>query len=683
MGTLNVQLFLYSNKNDKNLRYCLSFINEGIHMQIQYKDAKNGISSLDVPPGTKAFDLAEKLNLKGPHQAVSVSINSKLSDLSTPINEGDTIQFFSFDDPEGKEVFWHTSAHVLAQAILRLYPNAKPTIGPPIENGFYYDFADLLISDADFERIEKEMQAICEENYTSERKVFQSKKEAVSQFANNRYKQELIQGVPDGEELSGYTQGDFFDFCRGPHLPRLGKIKALKILKTSGAYWRGDSKNEMLTRIYAISFPDRKLLKDYLQKLEEAKKRDHKIIGPKLDLFSLKEEAPGMPFIHPKGMIIWNRLLEYWRECHKRANYVEIKTPSLMIKELWERSGHWDNYREHMYTCCVEERDFAVKPMNCPGGMLFYKTKKHSYRELPWRVAEIGHVHRFEPSGSLSGLFRVRCFHQDDAHIFMKPEDIQDEIFNILRLVDEIYSTFGLTYEIALSTRPEKNTIGSDEAWAFTTNALKEALNTFGKPYIIQEGDGAFYGPKIDLRIHDALGRSWQCGTIQLDMSLPERFELEYTAQDGSHARPIMLHRVIYGSVERFFGSLIEFYAGKFPLWLSPSQVAIISVADRHAPYAQTVAKEFSDKGFDVHVDDTSESVSKKVRDAQLSQYNYILTVGDKEVENSTVNVRTRDNEVHGEMKVSELLELLNQERKSKSLHSALSSKKAHEATKQ
>ncbi len=649
-------------------------------MQLQYKDAKSGISSLDVPQGTTAQDLAEKFNLKGPHQAVSVSINNKPSDLSTPLNDGDTIQFFSFDDPEGKEVFWHTSAHVLAQAILRLYPNAKPTIGPPIENGFYYDFADLTISDEDFDRIEKEMQAICEENYTSERKVFESKKELVSRFENNRYKQELIQGVPDGDLLSGYTQGEFFDFCRGPHLPRLGKIKALKILKTSGAYWRGDSKNEMLTRIYAISFPDRKLLKDYLQKLEEAKKRDHKIIGPKLDLFSLKEEAPGMPFIHPKGMIIWNRLLEYWRECHKRANYVEIKTPSLMIKELWERSGHWENYREHMYTCCVEERDFAVKPMNCPGAMLFYKAKKHSYRELPWRVAEIGHVHRFEPSGSLSGLFRVRCFHQDDAHIFMKPEDIQDEIFKILKLVDEIYSTFGLTYEIALSTRPEKNTIGSDEAWALTTNALRDALNSFGKPYIIQEGDGAFYGPKIDLRVHDALGRSWQCGTIQLDMSLPERFELEYTAQDGSHARPIMLHRVVYGSVERFFGSLIEFYAGKFPLWLSPSQVAIISVADRHAPYAQEVAKAFSEKDFDVHVDDTSESVSKKIRDAQLTQYNYILTVGDKEVENKTVNVRTRDNEVHGEMKVEELIELLQGERKSKSLHSALSSKKANEA---
>ncbi len=645
-------------------------------MQLHYADAKNGLSPLDVPPGTKAYELADKLNLKGPSQAVSVSINKKLCDLDTVLNEGDNVQFISFDEPEGKEVFWHTTAHVLAQAILRLYPNAKPTIGPPIENGFYYDFADLTISDADFERIEKEMQLICEENYISQRYVFQSKEEAVSRFANNRYKQELIQGIPDGESLTGYSQGEFFDFCRGPHMPKLGKIKALKILKTSGAYWRADSNNEMLTRIYGISFPDRKLLKEYLHRLEEAKKRDHKILGPKLDLFSLKEEAPGMPFIHPKGMIIWTRLLEYWRECHKKANYVEIKTPSIMIKELWERSGHWANYREHMYTCNVEDRDFAVKPMNCPGAMLFYKAKKHSYRELPWRVAEIGHVHRFEPSGSLSGLFRVRCFHQDDAHIFMQPQDIQSEIFKILQLVDEIYSTFGLTYDIALSTRPEKNTIGTDEEWEMTTKALRQALESFGKPYIIQEGDGAFYGPKIDLRVHDALGRTWQCGTIQLDSSLPERFDLEYTAPDGTSARPIMLHRVIYGSVERFFGSLIEFYAGRFPLWLSPSQVAIITVADRHVPYAKTLEEVFANNGFEVYLDDTSESISKKVRDAQLAQYNYILTIGDKEVENNTINVRTRNNEVLGEMALQALLDVLNQERAQKSLHSPLSAKK-------
>lgn len=652
-------------------------------MQIRYQDAKKEQSAVDVPQGTRAAELAEKMNLKGPHQALSALINGEPVDLSTSLKDGDSVSFLSFDDLQGKEVFWHTTAHVLAQAILRLYPNAKPTIGPPIENGFYYDFANLTISDTDFEQIEKEMQAICEENYTSERHLFSSKAEIQSRFTNNKYKQEIIQGVPDGDTLSGYTQGEFFDFCRGPHLPRLGKIKALKLLKTSGAYWKGDSKNEMLTRIYGISFPDRKLLKDYLQKLEEAKKRDHKVIGPKLDLFSLKEEAPGMPFLHPKGLYIWSKLHELCREYYKKGDYIEIKTPSLMIRELWERSGHWENYHEHMYTCCVEERDFAVKPMNCPGAMLYYKSSNHSYRELPLRVGEIGLVHRFEPSGSLSGLFRVRCFHQDDAHIFMKMTDIQSEILNTLKLVDEIYSTFGLTYELGLSTRPEKQTIGSDEAWETTTNALKAALEQFGKPYQINEGDGAFYGPKIDLRIHDALGRLWQCGTLQLDMSLPERFDLAYTASDGSHQRPILLHRAIMGSIERFMGSLIEFYTGKFPLWISPTQVSIITVADRHADFGWKVAKELKGQGFEVHVDDTSESVSKKIREAQLSQYNYILTIGDKEVENQTVNVRTRDNEVHGEMKLAPLVELLNQERASRALSSSLSSKnKAEQAIK-
>lgn len=649
-------------------------------MQLQYADEKKGISQLDVPQGTKLFEIADKLNLKGPNQAVSVSVNGKISDFDTPLKDGDLIKFYSFDEAEGKEVFWHTSAHVLAQAILRLFPNAKPTIGPPIEQGFYYDFADLTISDADFERIDQEMQKICEENYTSVRSVFTSKEDAISRFPQNRYKQELIKGVPDGEELSAYTQGEFFDFCRGPHLPKLGKIKAIKVLKTSGAYWKGDSKNEMLTRVYAISFPDRKLLKEYLHKIEEAKKRDHKILGPKLDLFTMKEEAPGMPFLHPKGLYVWNKLQDLCREFYKKGGYIEIKTPSLMVRELWERSGHWQNYHEHMYTCCVEERDFAVKPMNCPGAMLFYKTKKHSYRELPLRVAEIGLVHRFEPSGSLSGLFRVRCFHQDDAHIFMKMTDIQDEILKILRLVEEIYSTFGLTYELGLSTRPDKQTIGSDESWNMATDALKAALDNFGKPYQIHHGDGAFYGPKIDLRVHDALGRTWQIGTLQLDMSLPERFELEYTAADGTSQRPILLHRAVLGSLERFMGSLIEFYAGKFPLWLSPSQVAIITVADRHAPYGQELFKRFQDEGFEVHLDDSSESVSKKVRDAQLAQYNYILTVGDKEVENSTVNVRTRDNEVHGEMGMGPFLDLIKKERAARSITSALSSKKESEA---
>lgn len=637
-------------------------------MLVRYCDAQNNSSQIELNDHAKASDLVEKLNLRAPHQALTVSVNGKISDLSTSLQDNDTIRFFSFDDPEGKEVFWHTSAHVLAQAVLRKFPNAKPTIGPPIENGFYYDFADLVISESDLEALEDEMQKICEENYKSERSTFASKAEAINCFKDNRYKVELIESFEEGSELSGYKQGEFFDLCRGPHLPNLGKIKAIKVMKTSGAYWRGDSKNTMLTRIYGISFPDRKLLKEYLFKLEEAKKRDHKVIGPKLDLFSFHEEAPGIPFIHPKGMIIWNRLIDYWRECHSRAGYMEIKTPTLLVKELWERSGHWQNYHQNMFVTVQEEREFAVKPMNCPGAMLFYKEKNHSYRELPLRAAEIGHVHRFEPSGSLSGLFRVRSFHQDDAHVFVKMIDVQSEIIGILGLLNEIYSTFGLTYELALSTRPDKQTIGSDEAWETTTNGLRSALQVHGKPFKINEGDGAFYGPKIDIYIHDALGRAWQCGTIQLDMALPERFDLEYTETDGTKQRPILIHRALLGSFERFFGSLIEFYVGKFPLWLSPTQVRIVAVASRHVDYAREVREAIQLNKFIVDLDDSNESVSKKIRDAQLQQYNYILTVGDQEVANKTISLRTRDNVVHGELSIATFLEKIVQERDTKAL---------------
>lgn len=621
-------------------------------------------SKIELPDGSTARDLAEKLNLKGPHQALGACINGKTYDLSHPLKEGDAVVLWNFDDQQGKEIFWHTSAHVLAQAILRLWPEAKPTIGPPIENGFYYDFANLEISDEDFDKIEKEMQTIINENYISKREVFATKEEALKNFSGNKYKVELINSFAPGDELTGYRQGEFFDLCRGPHLYNLGKIKAVKVMKTSGAYWRGDSNNEMLTRVYATSYPDRKLLKEYLQQLEEAKKRDHKVIGPKLDLFSLKEEAPGMPFIHPKGMIVWNQLTAYIRECLDNNGYVEIKTPTMMTRELWETSGHWANYRQNMFTSQIEDRDFAIKPMNCPGCMLFYKTHTHSYRELPLRVAEIGNVHRFEPSGAISGLFRVRSFHQDDAHIFMKPSDIEGEILNVLNLSNEIYSTFGLEYRLELSTRPEKNTIGSDADWKVATEGLKGALDRSGRPYRINEGDGAFYGPKIDFHIKDAINRTWQCGTIQLDMALPEKFELEYTADDGSRQRPVMIHRAIFGSMERFFGILIEHYAGRFPLWLSPSQVRVITVADRHEPFAKEIAAKFKKAGFHCDVDNSNESVSKKVRNAQLSQFNYILTVGDKEMENKTANLRTRDNVIHGEVEIDSFLDIITLERK-------------------
>lgn len=638
-------------------------------MLIKLKDQ----SSLELPEGSTAKDLAEKLNLKDPHQAIGANINGHNRDLSTPLQDGDSVILWDFNDPDGKEIFWHTSAHVLAQAILRLYPDAKPTIGPPIDHGFYYDFANLTISDEDFPKIEEEMKKIANENHISKKEVFPNHEAALKAFSNNPYKQEIIKEVPEGTELSGYRQGEFFDLCRGPHLYSLGKIKALKLMKTSGAYWRGDSNKEMLTRVYGVTFPDRKLLKEYLDMVEEAKKRDHKILGPKLGLFSLREEAPGMPFIHPNGLIVWNALLDYLRECLTRADYIEIKTPSLMTRELWEKSGHWSNYREHMYTSQVENRDFAIKPMNCPGCMLYYKNDIHSYRELPLRIAEIGNVHRYEHSGALSGLMRVRSFHQDDAHIFMKPEDIKAEIINVLQFAEQIYSTFGLEYRLELSTRPEKNTIGSDSEWEIATEGLKGALDATKREYKINEGDGAFYGPKIDFHIRDAIGRTWQCGTIQLDMALPEKFELEYTASDGSRKRPVMIHRAIFGSIERFFGILIEHFSGKFPLWLSPRQIRILNIADRHLDYARSLQQKFKEAGFHVSIDETNESVSKKVRTAQLDQVNYILTIGDKEMENRTINLRTRDNVVHGEVDPTSFIEALKKESLTRSLTSPYS----------
>lgn len=637
--------------------------------------------SVELPEGAIVKDLADKLNLNAPHEALAASINGEVVDLSHPLKNKCEVEFIDFSTALGKEIFWHTSAHVLAQAVLRIWPDALPTIGPSIENGFYYDFANLSISDADFDRIEREMQNIIAANYTTHREEIPSKQEALRLFENNHYKKELIKDLPENEVLTGYRQGEFFDLCRGPHLHNLGKIKALKIMKLAGAYWRGDNKNEMLTRIYAITFPDRKLLKEYLHILEEAQKRDHKILGPKLDLFSLKEEAPGMPFIHPKGLVIWNALLAYIRETLSVNDYIEIKTPTLMTRELWEISGHWHNYRHNMFTSQIEEKDFAIKPMNCPGCMLFYKSHIHSYRELPLRIGEIGNVHRYESSGSLSGLFRVRSFHQDDAHIFMKPSDIKNEILSVIALFHEIYSMFGLTYRLELSTRPKENTIGTDEEWDTATQGLKGALDETGIAYRVNEGDGAFYGPKIDFHIRDALNRSWQCGTIQLDMALPERFDLTYTAQDGSHKRPVMIHRAIFGSIERFMGILIEHFAGKFPLWLSPLQIKIITVADRHEPYAQSLAKKFKEALFHVELDSSQESVGKKIRNAQLSQANYILTIGDAEVEHQTANLRTRDNVVHGEIAIDSFIETLRKERDTRSLTSPYSSTPEHEAS--
>jgi len=628
-----------------------------------------------VPDQCRAVDVAKMLNLTAPDQALAVKVNGKLLDLSCLLKEGDDLTFVNFSDPEGKEVFWHTTAHVLAQAVMRIWPEALPTIGPPIEHGFYYDFANLEISEKDFPRIEKEVKQIIKENYQPERYEYKSKQEAIADYSNNPYKIEMIEEFEEGV-ISSYKQGEFADLCRGPHLYNLGKVKAFKVLKTSGAYWRGDPEKEMLTRIYAIAFPDRSQLLDYLNFLEEAKKREHKRLGTQLDLFSFKEEAPGMPFIHPRGLVIWESLIGFLRQCLNEAHYEEIKTPSMMSKELWIRSGHWLHYKENMYICEVENREFAIKPMNCPGCMLYYKSHTHSYREFPLRVSEIGHVHRHEPSGALHGLFRVRSFHQDDAHIFMKPQQIKDEILHVLALADKLYMAFGLSYKLELSTRPEKGkTIGSDKDWEIATNGLKSALDEWGHSYTVNEGEGAFYGPKIDLHIRDALGRFWQCGTIQLDLSLPEKFSLEYIDDDGKHKRPIMIHRALYGSIERFFGILIEHFAGKFPVWLSPLPVRIIPIADRHVEYAKELQAEVKKAGILCDIDSTHESVSKKIRSAQIMQINYMLTVGDAEIQNKTMALRTRDNVVHGEMKLDDFLKKVKLEKENRDLISPFATK--------
>jgi len=617
----------------------------------------------DLPEGSSVVELARKLKKKLNGSALAARINDQLKDLNTPLQEGDTVQVLTFEDEEGKDIFWHTSAHLLAHAILRLYPEAQPTIGPAIENGFYYDFANLQISSDDFPKIEDEMRKIAKERFQPERIEYESIDQARQQFGSNPYKIEMIEEFAEG--LSAYKQEDFIDLCRGPHIPHLGLIQAVKILKTSGAYWRADAENEQLTRVYGISYPDKKLLSKYLNFLEEAQRRDHRVLGKKLSLFSFHQEAPGMPFFHANGMIIWEELMKFWNLRHKVYGYKQIKTPIMLTQDLWERSGHWENYRENIYITEVDDKAYCIKPMNCPGCMLYYKEDQYSYRQFPLRVGEIGLVHRHEMSGALSGLFRVRCFHQDDAHIFMTPEQIPGEIKGVLDLAQSIYSVFGLEYRLELSTRPEKS-IGTDEQWERATGALENALQQGGFDYDLNEGDGAFYGPKIDIHIKDAIGRSWQCGTIQLDMMMPERFDLNYITPDGNKERPVMIHRVIYGSIERFFGILVEHYAGKFPLWLSPVQARILTISESHQEYAESVQQKFLEAGLRSETDLSTESVSKKVRLAQLDQVNYILVIGDREVEEGTVTVRAA-NKVLGAKPVELLIEEMLEEYRSRS----------------
>jgi threonyl-tRNA synthetase len=599
------------------------------------------------------MDIALSISEGFARNCVALETDGHLQDLNRPIDHDTSVKLLTTSDPESLEIMRHSAAHIMAEAVLRLHPDAKLTIGPVVEDGFYYDIDMDPISEDDFPKIEEEMRKIVKDKIPFERQMVR-KEEALEFFKDDPYKQELISALEDGT-ISLYRQGQFTDLCRGPHVPHTGMVKAFKLMKVSGAYWRADQTKAQLQRIYGTAYFDKKDLKQYLHILEEARKRDHRKLGTQLDLFSFHDVAPGMPFFHAKGMAMWNALLEYWREEHRAAGYVETKTPIMLDRNLWERSGHWENYRENMYTSTIDDFDYAIKPMNCPGGMLLYGSKRHSYKDLPIRAGEIGLVHRHELSGALSGLFRVRAFHQDDAHIFMMPEQIQDEILGVLRLVDRIYSTFGLGFHLELSTRPEKS-IGSDEAWEQATNGLESALKTYGKEYVINEGDGAFYGPKIDIHIKDAIGRTWQCGTIQLDMSLPERFDLFYIGKDNEKHRPVMIHRVIYGSVERFFGILVEHYAGKFPLWLAPVQAVILPMNDELVDYAGQVCREIGAKGLRIEMDTRTESLKKKVREAQIQQIPLIITLGEKEKESGTLSVRTLDGTVRYGLSQDELL---------------------------
>ena len=568
-----------------------------------------------------------------------------------------------FEEELGKSAFRHTTAHILAQAVKRLYPNTKCAIGPSIAEGFYYDFDfDFHFSEENFPEIEAEMKKIVKENL--QLRHFTADRQKALQMMTERneiYKTELLNELPENEEISFFQQGEYLELCAGPHVAYTSAIKAFKLLSVAGAYWRGDEKNKMLTRIYGTSFPSEKQLEEYLNRLEEAKRRDHRRLGKELGLFTLFEEGPGFPFFLPKGMILKNLLIDYWRRLHTREGYVEISTPVMLNRQLWETSGHWEHYKDKMYTTLIDGADFAIKPMSCPGGMLVYKMEPRSYREFPMRISELGLIHRNEKSGTLHGLMRVRCCTQDDAHIFMTPEQIQDEIKGVAHLIDEVYSSFGFKYHVELSTRPE-NSIGSDEDWDMATNGLKNALEDLKLPYVVNAGDGAFYGPKIDFHLEDSIGRTWQCGTIQLDFQLPQRFEAEYIAEDGNKHRPIMIHRVVFGSIERFIGILIEHFAGKFPLWLSPVQVKILPISDKYIAHAKEIETTLKKEGMRCELDERAEKIGYKIRAAQLERIPYMLIVGEKEVQANQVSVRKRDEGDLGSMPLEQLLEALRRE---------------------
>lgn len=616
----------------------------------------------EAEAGISALELVKSISNSLAKKVLAVKIDGETKDITTVLNNDASIQFLTFEDEDGRWALRHTGSHILAQAIKRLYKaeNVQLAIGPAIENGFYYDIdMDKRLTEEDLKSIEKEMNKIVKENLKLERREV-SRQEALDMFqaAGENYKVELINDLPEDSTISLYTQGEFTDLCAGPHVISTGKVKAIKLQSVAGAYWRGSEKNKMLQRVYGTAFEKKEDLEAYLHMLEEAAKRDHRKLGKELDLFSIHEEGPGFPFFHPNGMVIRNELINYWREVHRRYGYQEIKTPMILNRALWEQSGHWAHYKENMYFTEIDGEDYAVKPMNCPGGMLVYKTQQHSYRDLPLRAGELGLVHRHELSGALHGLFRVRNFTQDDAHIFMTPEQIEGEIQKVIDLFDEVYSTFGLKYHAELSTRPE-DSMGSDEMWELATNGLRNALDNRGLEYIVNEGDGAFYGPKIDFHLKDSIGRTWQCGTIQLDMQLPEKFDLTYIGEDGQKHRPVMIHRVVYGSIERFIGILIENYAGAFPTWLAPVQAKILPITDKHMDYAFELKKKMFDLGYRVEVDDRNEKVGYKMREGQVKKIPYLLVVGDQEMNDGTVNVRCHGQKETRTMKIDEFIELL------------------------
>ena len=606
--------------------------------------------------GVTAAEVAKSIGAGLYKAACACKIDGEAADLRTPLTKDCSLEILTFDSAEGKHAYWHTTAHIMAQAIGRLYPGAKFAIGPAIENGFYYD-VDLpqTLTPDDLTKIEAEMKKIIKEDLPLERfELSPADAEKLMADKQQDYKLELIaEHSGKGEPISFYQQGEYVDLCAGPHLMSTGHVKAVKLTNCTGAYWRADANNKMLQRVYGISFPKAADLEAYITMLEEAKKRDHRKLGRDLELFTIMDEGPGFPFFLPKGMVLKNLLIDYWRELHRKAGYLEISTPMILNRSLWERSGHWDHYKQNMYITVIDEQDFAIKPMNCPGGMLVYKTKLHSYRDLPLRMGELGLVHRHELSGALHGLMRVRCFTQDDAHIFMTPDQIKNEIKGVVNLIDSVYKTFGFQYHIELSTMPEDH-MGAQEDWDNATDALRAAISELGYDYEVNEGDGAFYGPKLDFHLTDCLGRTWQCGTIQLDFQLPERFELEYTGEDGAKHRPIMIHRVVFGSIERFIGILTEHFAGAFPLWLSPVQVKVLPISERHHEYAEKVAAQLQEAGLRVEADLRNEKIGYKIREAQLQKTPYMLVVGDKEAETGTVSVRGRKDGDLGAMSLAD-----------------------------